>query len=381
MLKNLRLKNWRSLRDVNIDFHPEITVLIGANSSGKTNIIDALYFIRDSFDENFMQAVYNRDGGTKIHSFTTPLSEPVSIEYQIDIPNFKTIKYLENLLFSDNRFLFHIKRTISDANKILLDPKKYTPQPPPDFEGVETGWGDEFAHKDEDMSKISKAVREAITQRWQLLDENFMPYLVTGTSNIGDIYRIDPCADNVVFMLDFMQNTKPDLYNELQDDFRYLLGHVKKVEAVRDEREARIKINETSHPDREAPTISAGTARILAVLTAVYALDMRLSDMPGLVVVEEPETSLNPSLLKNFVEMLRGYARDKKRQFILTTHNPAFLNHFKPEEVRVVSRDENGDSIVNPVPDYIDDIWLKDNDEDYQLGDVWLTNAFGGVAE
>ena len=116
------------------------------------------------------------------------------------------------------------------------------------------------------------------------------------------------------------------------------------------------------------------------MLTTVYALDMRKADEPGLIVVEEPETSLNPSLLKNFVEMLHGYAKDKKRQFILTTHNPAFLNHFKPEKVRIVSRDESGNTVVNPIPGYVNDIWLKEND-DYQLGDIWLTNAFGGIVE
>jgi predicted ATPase len=63
------------------------------------------------------------------------------------------------------------------------------------------------------------------------------------------------------------------------------------------------------HGGKEAPTISAGTARLLAMLTAYYALDVRLAQiqMPGLVVIEEPDTALNPWLLRNFVEQLRNY--------------------------------------------------------------------------
>jgi len=56
MLKQLHLKNWRSLRDVTIDFTP-ITVFIGANSSGKTNIIDALKFRRDSTKNGGYEAI------------------------------------------------------------------------------------------------------------------------------------------------------------------------------------------------------------------------------------------------------------------------------------------------------------------------------------
>lgn len=46
MLTKLRLKNWRSVKNAEIDLAP-ITVFIGANSSGKTNILDALRFLQD----------------------------------------------------------------------------------------------------------------------------------------------------------------------------------------------------------------------------------------------------------------------------------------------------------------------------------------------
>jgi AAA15 family ATPase/GTPase len=41
MLTRMTFKNWRSLRDVTIDF-TSITLFIGANSSGKTNILGVL---------------------------------------------------------------------------------------------------------------------------------------------------------------------------------------------------------------------------------------------------------------------------------------------------------------------------------------------------
>jgi predicted ATPase len=100
--------------------------------------------------------------------------------------------------------------------------------------------------------------------------------------------------------------------------------------------------------------------------------------MPGLVVIEEPDTALNPGILHNFVEQLRIYTEgDAPRQFILTTHNPRFLDYFRPEEVRVVSRDENGYTTVSHIPDHISEVWL----EDHTLGEVWMTRSLGGLPE
>lgn len=101
--------------------------------------------------------------------------------------------------------------------------------------------------------------------------------------------------------------------------------------------------------------------------------------MPGLVVIEEPDTALNPGLLRNFVEQLRNYTEDpeRPRQFILTTHNPYFLNWFKPDEVRIVERDEQGYTSVQPISEAVRSILL----DKYPLGEVWTTRAMGGVPE
>jgi predicted ATPase len=114
------------------------------------------------------------------------------------------------------------------------------------------------------------------------------------------------------------------------------------------------------------------------MLTAFYALDMRFAQMPGLVVIEEPDTALNPMLLRYYVEQLRNYVEgEHPRQVIMTTHNPRFLDWFKPEEVRIVERDEQGYTSVHQVPDYIKDIWL----DKHTLGEVWMTRSLGGVPE
>jgi predicted ATPase len=84
MLTRLRFRNWRSLRDVTIELSP-ITVFIGANSSGKTNIVDALYFLRDALESNVREAVFVRQGLEKIRTLGADQNAPVEIELSYEL--------------------------------------------------------------------------------------------------------------------------------------------------------------------------------------------------------------------------------------------------------------------------------------------------------
>lgn len=80
MLTRLRFKNWRSLKDVEINDLTPITVFIGANSSGKTNIIDGLKFLQESTEDGLLRAVQNRGGTEKIHTIGVDIKLPIEIE-------------------------------------------------------------------------------------------------------------------------------------------------------------------------------------------------------------------------------------------------------------------------------------------------------------
>ncbi len=366
MLKRLRFKNWRSLRDVVIDDLQPITVFIGANSSGKTNILDALHFLRHK--GGLVQAVYAWGGRHKFRTTGIGDDESIELEFSYARPAKPLLTWSISLQFQSRDVPFLLGSRVSEGDHFIFTrPPVEMPEP----EGRKTEstdsaraylLGDEFC-------KFAR-------NRWQLLGENFMPPVSLSPKVAGDTYMIEPDARNVMFMLDFMQQTRPDLYNQLDGDLRWLLGHVDKVAVSRNDRETRMLIQEKSGVN--APTISTGTARIVAMLTAFYALDMRSAEMPGLVVIEEPDMALNPLLLQNFVEQLRNYVEgEHPRQVIMTTHNPRFLDWFKPEEVRVVERDEQGYTTVNRISESIKRIWL----DKYTLGEVWMTLTMGGVPE
>jgi AAA ATPase-like protein len=58
----LRLQRFRSCADVTVRFHPELTVLVGENNGGKSNIVDALRLLtlplsgrRDRYPESLTE--------------------------------------------------------------------------------------------------------------------------------------------------------------------------------------------------------------------------------------------------------------------------------------------------------------------------------------
>ena len=44
-LQNLSLKTFRNYKETKIDFNPKLNVFLGRNAQGKTNMLEAIYFL------------------------------------------------------------------------------------------------------------------------------------------------------------------------------------------------------------------------------------------------------------------------------------------------------------------------------------------------
>ncbi|MFN8418234.1 MAG: AAA family ATPase [Anaerolineae bacterium] len=179
-----------------------------------------------------------------------------------------------------------------------------------------------------------------------------------------------------------MHKRHPHIFSEMQETLRYLVSHVENLETAADERETRLEVQEKIRHVEGAPTVSAGTKRLIDILTAYYALEMRSPEVPGLIVLEEPDMAVHPLLLRRLVEQLRIFTEQdgKPRQFIITTHNPALLNLFEPKEVRIVERNEAGETSVRQADEVLIEKW-REQTGDYNLDDLWTTRLLGGVPQ
>jgi predicted ATP-dependent endonuclease of OLD family len=76
---------------------------------------------------------------------------------------------------------------------------------------------------------------------------------------------------------------------------------------------------------------SSGERELLTYLFAIYALNVK----DALIVIDEPELHLHPRWQKILMGLFKQLAKDTGNQFLMATHSPAFAS---PETLKYVSR-------------------------------------------
>ena len=74
MLKQLILENWKSFRYAELPIDP-LTVLIGTNASGKSNVVEALEFLQRIVRGEDVE-ILTGDDGLKAYQPTSPVQIP-----------------------------------------------------------------------------------------------------------------------------------------------------------------------------------------------------------------------------------------------------------------------------------------------------------------
>lgn len=93
---------------------------------------------------------------------------------------------------------------------------------------------------------------------------------------------------------------------------------------------------------------------------------------PPLICIEEPEIGLHPDIMPTIAEMLIEASR--RTQIIVTTHSDALVSALNPESVLVCERDDQGSHLRR-----LDPVQLKKWLENYSLGELWSMGEIGGT--
>ena len=118
-----------------------------------------------------------------------------------------------------------------------------------------------------------------------------------------------------------------------------------------------------------AVNLSDGTLRLLCLLAVL--LDPAAA---GLVCIEEPEIGMHPDAIRMVAELL--VEASLRMQLVVTTHSPALIDALgdQPESIVVCDRDLEGFTKLNRLKSADLDDWL----ERYSLGQLWQKGEIGG---
>lgn len=381
-VQRLKVRNFRALREIDIRKLTPLTVLLGPNGSGKSTIFDVFAFLSECFATGLRRAWDRRGRAREIR--TRDAEGPVAIELQYrERPKTPLITYRlevderggapavvhESLQWTrvsggrPFRFLEYqngLGRTTSGEAPDEEDERQEIPLKSPDLLAVNA------LGQFQEHPRVA-ALRDFI-MGWHV------SYLsadsARGQPEAGPQERLTTTGDNLANVIQYLSEQHPARLNAVFETLRRRVPRIDRVwtEAMPDGRLLlQVKDAPFSHPVL-ARFASDGTLKMLA-----YLVLLQDPEPPRFIGIEEPENFLHPRLLPELAEECR--AACERTQLLVTTHSPFFLDTLRPDEVRVLWRNEAGHTQVQRVAD-------MDNvrafvEEGARLSDLWMEGYFG----
>jgi len=380
-IEYLRVENYRALKQVELKNLTPITVLLGPNGSGKSTVFDVFAFLSECFEFGLRRA-WDRRGRAK-ELKTRGSSGPVVIEIKYKEPNFPFITY--HLAVDEHK-------GVPIVVEEWLQWRRGRHGKPFRFLDYREGHGRaisgelpdeqdsrrEIQLKSSDLIAVNALGQFAEHPRVAALRDFITGWYVSyfsvedskGQPEVGPQERLSRTGDNLANVVQYLGEQHPERLEKIFSVLRSRVPRVERVlaEAMPDGRLLlQIKDAPFDHPVL-ARFASDGTIKMLAYLMLLYD-----PNPPSFIGIEEPENFLHPRLLPELAEECR--AASERGQLLITTHSPFFINALRPEEVRVLYRDEAGytqavrAADLQGVPEFVA--------TGASLGHLWLEGRFG----
>ncbi|MEN6333623.1 MAG: AAA family ATPase, partial [Phycisphaerales bacterium] len=338
MIKRLRVKNFKALRDVEIELTP-IHVLIGPNDSGKTSIMDALAAICRSVDHDLTDAFLGFWKGSELVWTGQP---DVAVSIIVSFDNDVIAEYGLDVWFAARGKKAKVGTEIIRMHDT---PSAWQVHGSGDQTGVKKR--PDLRGADDPLESQVKIVKEMLDgvqfYRW---DPRFLALPVAPDTKRS--FRMESNGFGLALCLDEILNFDRDRFIALEKRFSEIFPHITSIKLIQ-EMAYRAPVDASdqvtilqktdgkglyfklSTTDQLVPAsqISDGTLLVLAYLAILY-----LPQPPRVLLVEEPENGIHPKRLRVVLGILRELIQEQSRtQVVLTTHSPYALDLFSPEEV------------------------------------------------
>ena len=373
-IERLRIRNYRVLKDIELDGLTPVTVLLGPNGSGKSSLIDAVQILLDASGGGLAAAWARRGGLAEIRS--REAEGPVEIELDCrvgeDFFAYRLVLDEEDdaPVVTEEKLFWRGSGQADGVDLLDLRRGTGTARVPGNASGESVRLASPHVLG---VDAVGQFANHALTatfltfvSRFQLSNLDIGKMRLGTRSPRGSV-RLDPAGDNLAFRVQYLQEQRPDVWSQIiQSLRRYVPGLDNFVPVRLGDGSQIVLLREKGVEEPILPdNISDGTLKLLGYLVA-------LRDPASVLLLEEPENQVHPGLHFPLAEEIGAYAASG--QVIVATHSPRFIDAMRPDEVWMLSRGEDGFAKVDRAADLPRLVEMVESGA--LLGDLWSEGYF-----
>ena len=387
MLTRLQAQNFKSFRTLDIPLGP-LNVLVGPNMGGKSNLLDLLRFLYESWfpqpgtygPENAitrrggMDEVLWKGGPDKLLSIGVEVTDPTRPD--------RRFQYGIELVAGATGYV-----NIQTERLALFERQTQQHLITRDAQGrwLTNAGGQRLITVEAQRSAMELALQNwdgrllrLFVQNWRYY--NLVPSLMKQPNPVVEGGALKSQGQNLSAWLMWLQTRAPETFNRVAEVAQDAFPEIRRLLTWPTLEGTVNLMSEEKALARRVPLVqmSDGELAFIALLSLIYA--------PGglsgtLLLIEEPENHLHPRLLETVVALLRQVQEEATGrgvlpyQIILTTHSPYLVNQMNLDEILWIEKKKGETIVVRPH----DKAHLRKLVEDKELGigDLMLTGALG----
>lgn len=353
LITHVELKNWRNFKSAQFDMGKRV-YLIGANASGKSNLLDVFRFLREvskASGGGLQKAVESRGGITKLRCLQARKDTEVRIcvhlseDADAELPTWEYTLAFKAEGKGEQRILVSEERVVHNGRELFTRPDKH--------DRADTLRLTQTHLEQVNNNRAFRGIGEHLQETTYL---HLVPQLLKHADEIsGKLIENDPFGQG---LLQRIAKTTAKTRNARLNRIQKVLAQAVPLFSQLEFRQDKV----TGLPHLAAcyqhwrpngawqleDQFSDGTLRLIGLLWALQEGD-------GLLLLEEPELSLNDAIVGRIPLMIDRVLRKRgsvSRQVIISTHSEALLEDAGDDAtVLLLEPSVDGTRIRPPNPD------------------------------
>lgn len=337
-ITRLRLENWRNFREVDVPLRQRVFI-VGPNASGKSNLLDAIRFLRDVANVGLKPALDLRGGISKVRALAGRQEPGLTIDVSIGEtadgpPTWRYRLAIRREPAGRHRTLITEERVWNCGDLVLNRPNES------DSEDDEL-----LTQTALEQVSANRTFRDVVAFLRSVEYLHLVPQMIrygeeTRTAGTNG----DPFGRGFLERIaDTPTKTQERRLKKIGEQLHRVLPQFDEALKIeRDSRgqphlEARFRHWRPRGARQREDQFSDGTLRLIGLLWA-------LMDAKGPLLLEEPELSLQTDVVSRLASMFGRVTNSRTRQVLLTTHSYDLVRDegIEPEEILTVEPSPDG---------------------------------------